>query len=352
MAFKRVIQVVNCHSGEPMPVIVGGVAQLRGNTVYEKMLYLKQNDDELRHLMLNEPRGYPPMCINIVVPSNNPLAEYGYIILEHTEYPMMSGGNTIAVATVLLETGMIKMKEPYTDFNLETAGGLIGIHAECRNGKCISVRFKNMPAFSLIEDAVIDVPTVGKVTVDVAWGGMFDIIADVRQFPGLEIKPEMGNELSRIAALLIGAGNEQLKVPHPDFPDIKITAGQISGPTDNPNADWKNTVGMPNVEVDLNNPATWKTALDRCPCGTGTCAKMASLYAKGKLKLNEPFRHENVLGIVYTGELVEKTKIHDIEAVVPTVAGQAWITGFNTVVLDDTDPFPEGYRVTDIWGFQ
>ena len=112
MAFKRVIQVVNCHSGEPMPVIVGGVAQLRGNTVYEKMLYLKQNDDELRHLMLNEPRGYPPMCINIVVPSNNPLAEYGYIILEHTEYPMMSGGNTIAVATVLLETGMIKMKEP------------------------------------------------------------------------------------------------------------------------------------------------------------------------------------------------------------------------------------------------
>lgn len=349
MSFKRVLNVVECHSGEPMHVVTGGVIPLKGNSVYEKMLYLREHDDALRKMLLNEPRGYPPKCCNILVPPSHPDAQAGYIIMEHVEYPMMSGGNTIAVATVLLETGLIPMQEPYTDFVLETTGGLIGIHAECSNGKCTQVTFKNMPAFSVYTNAVIDVPTLGKVTVDVAWGGMFDVIADVRQFKGLEITPEMSSELSRVLALILGAANEQLPVKHPDFPEIGITASQLSGPTGNPNADWKNAVGMPMAPVDLNNPSTWHVALDRCPCGTGTCAKMASLYAKGELKLNQKFRHENALGLVYTGELVEKTKVHDYDAVVPTLGGEAWIYGYNTCVLDPTDPFPEGYRMGDIW---
>jgi proline racemase len=150
------------------------------------------------------------------------------------------------------------------------------------------------------------------------------------------------------------AADEQLPVSHPDFPNlgVGITVSQLSGPTDNPNADWKNAVGTKLDDIDLDNPDTWKVGLDRCPCGTGTCAKMASLYAKGKLKIGEKFRHENALGIVYTGELVEKTKVHDIDAVVPTVGGEAWIYGYNTCVLDPTDPFPEGYRMGDIWAMK
>jgi len=135
MSFKRMIQAVETHSGEPMRVITGGVPHIPGESVYEQMKWLERNDDQLRSLMLREPRGYPPMCCNLIVPPKHPDAAAGYIIMEQVEYPVMSGGNTIAVATVLLETGMIEMREPVTEFKLEAPAGLIGIRAECRAGK-------------------------------------------------------------------------------------------------------------------------------------------------------------------------------------------------------------------------
>ena len=261
----------------------------------------------------------------------------------------MSGGNTISVATVLLETGMIPMQEPVTEFMLEAPAGLIGIRAECHNGKVTGVTFKNVPSFAVYLDKEIDVPHLGKVTVDVAWGGMFYVIADVRQFKGLELIPEHGGEIARVTSLILGAAQEQLPVAHPDYPGIGITNVELSGPTDNPNADWKNSVRVGSGFVDLDNPATWKAALDRCPCGTGTCAKMAVLHAKGQLPLHQKFRHEGILGIIYTGELVEETKIGEYDAVVPEVTGQSWIYGYNTFVLDPTDPLTEGFTVNDIW---
>ncbi|MGF6976560.1 proline racemase [Paraburkholderia sp. JPY465] len=349
MTFKRMFHAVETHSGEPMRVITGGVPQIPGNSVYEQMRWLEENDDQIRKLMLREPRGYPPVCCNLIVPAKHPEAKAGYIIMEQTEYPVMSGGNTISVATVLLETGLIPMEEPVTEFILEAPAGLIGIKAECSNGKVTQVTFKNVPAFAVHLDAVIDVPTLGKVTVDVAWGGMFYVIADVRQFEGLKLVPEQGREINRISALILRAAQDQLPVDHPDYPGIGITVAQLSGPTESPNADWRNTVTVSNGPIDFDNPATWTGALDRCPCGTGTCAKMATLHAKGQLKLNEAFRHENFLGIVYTGRLVEEVQIGDYKAVVPTVSGQSWIYGFNTYVLDPTDPFPEGFTVGDIW---
>ena len=178
MSSKRTIHAVETHSGEPMRVITGGVPHVPGDTVYEQMKWLEQNDDQLRQLMLREPRGYPPLCCNLIVPPKHPDAAAGFIIMEHVEYPMMSGGNTISVVTVLLETGMIPMQEPLTEFILEAPAGLIGIKAECRDGKVMQVTFENVPAFSAYSDAVIEVPELGKVTVDVAWGGMFYVIAD------------------------------------------------------------------------------------------------------------------------------------------------------------------------------
>jgi len=152
-----------------------------------------------------------------------------------------------------------------------------------------------------------------------------------------------------VTSLILGAAQEQLPVAHPDYPGIGITNVELSGPTNNPNADWKNSVRVGSGFVDLNNPATWNAALDRCPCGTGTCAKMAVLHAKGQLPLHQKFRHEGILGTIYTGELVEETKIGDYDAVVPTVGGQSWIYGYSTYVLDPTDPFPNGFTVGDIW---
>ena len=349
MSFKRLFHAVETHSGEPMRVVTGGVPHIPGDTVYEQMKWLEQNDDQIRMLMLREPRGYPPLCCNIVVPPKHPDAAAGFIIMEQTEYVVMSGGNTISVATVLLETGMIPMQEPITEFILEAPAGLIGITAECHQGKVTQVTFKNVPAFAVHLDTVIEVPHLGRVTVDVAWGGMFYVIADVRQFQGLELIPEHGAEITRVASLVLGAAQQQLPVAHPDYPGIGITNVQLSGPTTNPNADWKNVVRVGSGLVDLDNPATWTGAIDRCPCGTGTCAKMAVLHAKGELALGQKFRHEGILGTVYTGELVEQTVLGDYDAVVPTVGGQSWIYGYSTYVLDPTDPFTDGFKVGDIW---
>lgn len=349
MGFKRFFNAVETHSGEPMRVITGGVPHIPGNSVYEQMKWLEENDDQVRMLMLREPRGYPPVCCNLVVPPKHPDAAAGFIIMEQTEYVVMSGGNTISVATVLLETGMIPMQEPVTEFILEAPAGLIGIKAQCCNGKVTQVTFRNVPAFAVHLDKEIDVPHLGKVTVDVAWGGMFYVLADVRQFKGVDLIPKHGAEICRITSLILAAAQEQLPVAHPHYPGIGITNALLSGPTSNPNADWKNAVRVGSGLVDLNNPATWTAALDRCPCGTGTCAKMAVLHAKGHLPLNQAFRHEGLLGIVYTGELVEETKIGEYNAVIPTVGGQSWIYGFSTYVLDPTDPFPNGFTVGDIW---
>lgn len=349
MTFKRMFHAVETHSGEPMRVITGGVPNIPGNSVYEQMKWLEQNDDQIRMLMLREPRGYPPMCCNLIVPPKHPDAAAGYIIMEQVEYPVMSGGNTIAVATVLLETGMIPMQEPWTEFVLEAPAGLIDIRAECRSGKVRQVTFTNVPAFAAHLDAVIDVPELGRVTVDVGWGGMFYVIADVRQFPGLALVPARAAEITRISAMVLRAAQDQLPVEHPDYPGVGITIAQLSGPADDPAADRKNAVTMASGPVDFADPATWTGSVDRCPCGTGTCARMATLYAKGELGLKESFRHQGILGNVYTGELLGEVRVGPYTAVVPTISGQAWISGYSTWVLDPDDPFVNGFTVGDLW---
>jgi len=349
MGFKRSLNAVDTHSGIPMRVITGGIPNIPGNSVLEKMHWLKQRDDGLRKLLLREPRGYPAHCCNILVPPCHPEADAGYIILEQVEYPLMSGGNTISVATVLLEMGLLPMQEPVTELTLEAPAGLIRIKAACQNGKVKSVTFKNVPAFAAYLDAVIDVPHLGKVTVDVGWGGMFYVIADVRQFKGLKLIPEHGREITRISSMIRQAAIEQLPVSHPDYPDIGITISQLSGKADDNNADWKNAVTMATGELSWDDPNTWTGAIDRCPCGTGTCAKMAVLHAKGELPLNQDFRHQGILGTVYTGRLIEQTNIGDSSAVIPTISGTSWITAISTLVLDYDDPFTEGFTLGDIW---
>lgn len=349
MTFSRMLHAVETHSGEPMRVITGGVPHIPGDSVYEQMKWLEGNDDQIRMLMLREPRGYPPLCCNLIVPPKHPEAAAGYIIMEQVEYPVMSGGNTIAVATVLLETGMIPMQEPRTEFTLEAPAGLIRITAECRGGKVQQVTFENVPAFAAHLDAVLDVPELGRVTVDVGWGGMFYVIADVRQFPGLELVPSRAAEITRISSLVLRAAQDQLPVAHPDYPGIGITISQLSGPTDNPAADRKNAVTVASGPVDFADPSTWTGSVDRCPCGTGTCARMATLHAKGELGLNQPFRHEGILGNVYTGELLREVMVGPHTAVVPTISGRAWISGYSTWVLDPDDPFASGFTVGDLW---
>jgi proline racemase len=351
MRLSRMISAVDLHAcGEPGRVILGGVRDVPGRTMFEKMQYLARHHDDLRKLMLREPRGYPAANCNLVLPPTHPDADAGFVIMEQVEYPAMSGTNTICVATALLETGMVPMREPVTELVLEAPAGLVRVRAECANGKVTSVTFRNVPAFAACINRTIEVPHLGAVTVDVAWGGMFYVIADAAPF-GLRLTPDEGREIVRIGEMIKAAAQEQLPVVHPDNPEISgVSIAQLSGAPQSGDAHRRNAVIVSTGKLDFNNPATWTGAIDRSPCGTGTSAKMAALHAKGELPLDQDFRHEGVLGTIFTGRLVEETTVGPYRAVVPTITGRAWITGFAQYVVDSEDPFPEGFTVGDIWG--
>jgi proline racemase len=261
----------------------------------------------------------------------------------------MSGSNTICVVTVLLETGMVAMQEPVTDLVLEAPAGLIRVRAECASGKVTRVTFRNVPAFAAHLDAMIDVPHLGSVRVDVAYGGMFYAIADASQF-GLSLTPDEGRDIVRIGALVRAAAREQLPVVHPDQPGFAgITISQLAGPPHDASHHGRNAVIVATGDVDFARSATWTGAIDRSPCGTGTCARMAVLHARGQLARGQPFHHESVLGTVFTGEIIDEVRVGDRAAIVPTLSGQGWITGTSQYMLDPSDPFQEGFRVGDIW---
>jgi proline racemase len=350
MRFEKLITAVDAHAcGEPGRVIISGVLDVPGGTMFEKMSYLREHRDDLRLLMLREPRGYPAANCNLILPPTVPGADAGFVIMEQVEYPAMSGTNTICVATVLIEAGMVPATEPVTHLLLESPAGLIEVEAEVRDDKVRQVTFRNVPAFAVHLGALLEVPHIGSVTVDVAWGGMFYVIVDAEQL-GLRLTPDEGRDIVRMGEMVKLATREQLPVVHPENPEIAgVTIAQISGPPSRPDAARKNAVVVSTGEASWDRPESWVGAIDRSPCGTGTCAKMATLYARGELRLNEDFRHEGILGTVFTGRLVEETTVGPYPAVVPTLGGQAWITGFAQFVLERDDPFPRGFTLGDIW---
>lgn len=350
MRFARMITAVDAHAaGEPGRVITGGVRDVPGASMYEKMEHLRDHADELRLLMLREPRGYPALCCNIVLPPTVPGADAGYVIMEQVEYPPMSGSNTICVVTVLIETGMVEVVEPVTELTLETPAGIVHVRADVRDGKCERVTFRNVPAFAAHLDQVIEVPNLGTATVDVGWGGMFYVIADAAQF-GFALTPDEGADIVRTTELLKAAAREQLPVVHPENPGIRdVTIGQLYGAARTEGATRRNAVTVSSGAFDWDRPGTWTGVLDRSPCGTGTCAAMAVLHRKGLLGLHEDFVHESIIGTRFIGRLVEETTVGGVPAVVPTIAGTGWISGIAQYVLDPTDPFPTGYTVGDIW---
>lgn len=237
-----------------------------------------------------------------------------------------------------------------TEIVLEAPAGLIPVRAEVTNGKVKRVTFENVPAFAVHLDAKVEVPKLGTVTVDVAYGGMFYAIAEAGPL-GLRLTPDEGREITRLGEMIKAAACEQLPAVHPENPRISgVTTAQLTSPPTRPDAAARNAVVVSTGGLDWDRPKSWTGVLDRSPCGTGTCARMAALFAKGKLALNQDFPHEGILGTVFTGRLIRETQVGPYHAVVPTLSGQAWITGFAQYVLDADDPFPEGFTISDIWG--
>lgn len=350
MSDSNAIHAIEVHAdGEPGRVIISGVADVPGRTMFDKRVYFEQHLDALRLRMLREPRGYPGLCCNVLMPPTHADADAGFIIMEQSEYPPMSGSNTICVTTVLIELGLVEVREPVTTLTLEAPAGLITVRAQVRNGRCVAVSFDNVPAFAAHLDAVIEVPELGAVTVDVAYGGMWYVIADADAL-GIPIEPDHAGTIARVGQMIRAAAAEQLPVVHPENAAIaNVSIAQLSARSRDAAVSRRNAVVITTGELDWARPETWRGVLDRSPCGTGTCAKMAVLHARGELAIGEDFFHQGILDTVWTGRLLSTTTIGDQAAVVPRITGRGWIYGRTEYTVDDEDPFPDGFMVADIW---
>jgi proline racemase len=334
------VNVVKCHvGGEINNVVTGGIGDVPGATVFEKMKFFRDHDDDLRQLLLHEPRGAVTHCVNYVVPATHPEAQLGYVIAESTEYPAMSGSNTICVTTALLETGMIRMTEPVTDVVLEAPAGLIRIRCTCQDGKVTSVEFENQPAFAYRLAAPLELEGYPTLTVDVAWGGMAYVLASAQEL-GLQLTPDEASDLCDLGQRVKTAAAEQIPVTHPENPEFAgITQTEFVGP-----------LGRADGALTSRNAVVVSPGrLDRSPCGTGTSARLAVLKAQGLIDVGEPFIHESVIGSKFGARIDRMSTVGPYDAVIPRISGQAYITEISQVGLDPADPFPTGYKLSDTW---
>src|SRR5918996_1727165 len=336
MRIGRVIHCIDAHAeGEPSRVVVGGVVDVPGETVLEKMRHLEREGDALRRLLLFEPRGSAPLSLDLVVPPCHPDADAGFVIMESCTYEGMSGTNTINTATVLLETGMVPMREPVTTFRLEAPAGLVEITADCANGRCERITFENVPSFATHLAAPVDVPGLGELKVDVAYGGAFCAFVDVAPL-GYAIVPEEARDLADLGERIRPHVVEQLEIAHPTEPGLSALSFVVltAPPRDGGHA-RNATIVAPG-------------RLDRSATGTATSARMAVMDARGEL--GEELINESVISTRFVGREARRTTVGDRQAIVPAISGRAWITGFHQLVLDPHDPYPEGFRLSDTWG--
>ncbi len=339
MRTSKVVHMVSCHAeGEVGNVIVGGVPVPPGDNLWDQSRWI-ETDAALRQFVLNEPRGGVFKHINLLVPARHPDASFGFIIMEPEYTPPMSGSNSICVATVLLDTGLIEMQEPVTEFILEAPGGLISVKAWCEAGKAQSIEINNLPSFADQLDAIVEVPGVGTLTVDTAYGGDSFVIADAATL-GFEIKPDEAHDLIQVGAKITAAANAQLGFRHPSNPDwAHISFCQIALPLDEENG----------VPVSRNSVVIEPGKLDRSPCGTGCSARMAVLHARGTMKTGDRLIGRSIIDSRFDCAIVSEAMLGDKKAIIPSIRGRAWITGMHQVMLDPDDPWPGGYRLTDTW---
>jgi proline racemase len=339
MRSSRAIQVVGCHAeGEIGDVIVGGILPPPGDTIFEMMKAFERDQDHLRRFLICEPRGSVARHINLIVPAKTPGCAAGAIIMEPTEYPPMSGSNTICIATVLLETGMVAMVEPETILKLDMPGGVVTVRAACAGGKVRSITLENVPAFVDRLDAPLEIDGIGTIPVDIAYGGMFYALVDATRL-GFSIQPDEAKDLAILGEKVRKAARAQYNVVHPENPGINgVSIVQFNTPFQGPGTAAANTCIV----------APGRS--DRSPTGTGLSARLAVLHARGQLKVGERFSHTSIIGSRFDGQILRATTCGDRPAIVPAITGRAWITGTMTYLLDPEDPFPDGYVVSDTWG--
>ncbi len=338
MQTRFVVHIVHCHAeGEVGDVIVGGVAPPPGETLWEQSQFIAK-DQSLRQFVLNEPRGGVFRHVNLLVPPRHPEADYGWIIMEPADTPPMSGSNALCVANVLLETGILPIVEPVTRLVLEAPGGLVHVRAECRDGRAERLTITNVPSFAAKLDTCVEVAGLGTLTVDTAYGGDSFVLVDAEQL-GFRLHVSEARDLAMAGMRIVAAANEQLGFSHPENAWQHISFCQFTGPL----ARESRTL------TGVNAVAIRPGKIDRSPTGTGCSARMAVLHARGQMRRGDRYLARSLIGSEFHCGIERTTTIGSCPAIVPSISGRAWITGTSQLTLDPTDPWPEGYRLSDTW---
>jgi trans-L-3-hydroxyproline dehydratase len=339
MRTTRTIHVISAHAeGEVGDVIVGGVTPPPGATLWEQSRFIAR-DETLRNFVLNEPRGGVFRHVNLLVPPKDPRADAAFIIMEPADTPPMSGSNSICVATVLLDSGILPMQEPETTLTLEAPGGLVQVRAQCEGGKARRIFVQNLPSFAEKLDQMLDVPGLGRLTVDTAFGGDSFVFVDAQAL-GFDIKPSEARDIATLGVQITQAANEQLGFCHPTLADwthisFCLFAGQVTRDGNTLNA--RAAVAIRPGKVD------------RSPTGTALSARMAVLSARGQMAAGDRLVATSIIGSTFEGRIVGQTQVGALPAIVPEISGRAWITGVHQHMLDPDDPWPDGYRLSDTW---
>jgi proline racemase len=333
MRAARYFTAVDSHTeGMPTRVITGGLAPVPGATMQERRLYFERHLDDLRLLLMREPRGHSAMSGAFLQPPTRPDADWGVLFVEVSGLLPMCGHGTIGVATVLVETGMVPVSEPETLIRLDTPAGLVEAAVHVSGGHAERVTLRNVPAFTAALDALVDVDSLGAVRYDMAFGGNFYALVPAASV-GLDPVPQNSERLIACGLEIAAAINASAEPVHPLDPAIRGCRHVVFHAPGQNGAHARNATAI--------HPG-W---LDRSPCGTGTSARMAALHARGELALGQEFVNESIIGSRFTGRLVEEVALGDTAAVVPEVSGRAWVTGIAQYLLDPTDPFPTGFAL-------
>ena len=340
MRTSKTIHVISCHAeGEVGDVIVGGVAPPPGETLWEQRSFIAR-DETLRNFVLNEPRGGVFRHVNLLVPPKHPDAEAAFIVMEPEDTPPMSGSNSICVATVLLDAGIITMKEPVTEMVLEAPGGLVRVKAECRNGKAERISVQNLPSFADKLDADLEVEGLGTLKVDTAYGGDSFVMVDAAD-AGFSLTADEAADIARLGMRITVAANEQLGFVHPqnaDWDHISFCA--FAGPFSE----------TPDGLAVRSAVAVRPGKVDRSPTGTAVSARMAALAARQQLSVGQTLTATSIIDSTFIGKIVAERDLGSHPAIIPQITGRAWITGIHQHMLDPDDPWPTGYRLQDTWG--
>ena len=340
MVSIKTVHVVSAHAeGEVGDVIIEGVEPPPGETLWDQSRWIAK-DQVLRNFVLNEPRGGVFRHVNLLVPPKNPKASAAFIIMEPEDTPPMSGSNSICVSTVLLDHGLITMEEPVTNFFLEAPGGLVKVKALCKNGKAERIFVQNLPSFVYKLDTSLELEGYGSISADTAFGGDSFVIVDAKKL-GFSIDPSEAAELARLGAKITDAATEQIGFRHPTITDwTHYSFCQFGRKQDQSNdcISFKSAVSVKPGKID------------RSPTGTALSAKMAVLEARGEMKIGQKIKATSIIGSSFEGRIIEKCNLNGTSAIIPEISGRGWITGLHQHTLEPTDPWPEGYRLSDTWG--